>query len=142
MYAQPSNRFGRCDNEKNGARVRRAPHSSQPNYRNQPVGWVERSDTHQLHFADMKGFAGLNPSYVLRRRPEAGALRQRILWDTTAATVRTSGHMVGWWGTCPSGIRPLTLKLSFRYGRFGYGEQVFRCCIRTYSHGRDILGHL
>jgi hypothetical protein len=30
MCAQPSNRFVRCDNEKNGARVRRAPHSSQP----------------------------------------------------------------------------------------------------------------
>ena len=31
----------------------------------QPVGWMERSDTHQLHFADMMGFARLNPSYVL-----------------------------------------------------------------------------
>ena len=31
----------------------------------QPVGWVERSDTHQLHFVVMMGFAGLNPSYLL-----------------------------------------------------------------------------
>ena len=34
----------------------------------QPVGWVERSDTHQLHFANMMDFARLNPSYGL---PEA-----------------------------------------------------------------------
>jgi len=27
------------------------------------VGWVERSDTHQLQLAKMMGFEGLNPSY-------------------------------------------------------------------------------
>ena len=30
------------------------------------VGWVERSNTHQLHLVEMMGFARLNPSYVLR----------------------------------------------------------------------------
>jgi hypothetical protein len=30
------------------------------------VGWVERSDTHQLRFVEMMGFAGLNPSHGLR----------------------------------------------------------------------------
>jgi hypothetical protein len=29
------------------------------------TGWVERSDTHYLHFMKVMGFAGLNPSYVL-----------------------------------------------------------------------------
>jgi len=29
------------------------------------VGWVERSDTHPLHFVEVMGFAGLNPSYGL-----------------------------------------------------------------------------
>src|SRR5882757_5398879 len=32
----------------------------------QRVGWVERSDTHQLHFADMMGFARAQP--ILRTR--------------------------------------------------------------------------
>jgi len=44
----------------------------------QRVGWVERSDTHQLHFMKMMGFAGLNPSYELgaelvRRRSTSDA---------------------------------------------------------------------
>src|SRR6266446_6845097 len=32
-------------------------------------GWVERSDTHQLHLMEMMGFASLNPSYVLADLP-------------------------------------------------------------------------
>ncbi len=31
----------------------------------QRVGWVERSDTHQLRFMKTMGFAGLNLSYAL-----------------------------------------------------------------------------
>jgi hypothetical protein len=29
----------------------------------QRVTWVERSDTHQLHFVEKMGFARLNPTY-------------------------------------------------------------------------------
>jgi hypothetical protein len=34
------------------------------------VGWVERSDTHQMPFAKMMGIASLHPSYELRIIPE------------------------------------------------------------------------
>ena len=41
--AQPSNRFVRCDNEKNGARVRHAPHSSELTYPTQEFANVRRT---------------------------------------------------------------------------------------------------
>src|SRR5467141_5305017 len=37
-------------------------------FSNQRVGWVERSDTHQLHLMEMMGFAGsTHPAYYVLR---------------------------------------------------------------------------
>jgi len=41
----------------------------------QRVGWVERSDTHQLHLMEMMGFAGsTHPTYLLADR---GVIRMK-----------------------------------------------------------------
>jgi hypothetical protein len=37
------------------------------------VGWVERSETHQLRTAVLMGFAALNPSYKVRFITPAGS---------------------------------------------------------------------
>ena len=39
-------------------------------YRDNPVGWVERSETHHLLRQASMGFAALNPSYALLDRRE------------------------------------------------------------------------
>jgi len=43
----------------------------------QRVGWVEQSDTHQLHLMVMMGFAGLNLSTRSTRSPDAAQRHQQ-----------------------------------------------------------------
>src|SRR6266851_3061646 len=52
-----------------------SPHE-RSDMRVQRVGWVERSDTHQLHFMKTMGFAGLYPSYALDTNSPSGKSRR------------------------------------------------------------------
>jgi hypothetical protein len=43
------------------------------------LGWVERSDTHQLENSKMMGFEGLNPSYSLNDAADYASLQSALL---------------------------------------------------------------